>query len=44
VRYVIVGPMAYERGEVELMTRLLNRPPEEVDGIYLWRDVDPRAI
>jgi hypothetical protein len=44
VRYVIVGPMAYERAEVELMTRLLNRPPEEVDGVYLWREVDPWAI
>jgi hypothetical protein len=44
VRYVIVGPMSYESGEVELMTKLLNRPPEAVDGVYLWRDVDPMAI
>jgi hypothetical protein len=44
VRYIVVGPMRYEAGERELMTQLLNRPPEEVGGVFLWRQVDPAAI
>jgi hypothetical protein len=44
VEFVVVGPMRYQAGERELVTRLLNRPPEEVGGIFLWRHVDPAEI
>jgi hypothetical protein len=44
VEYIVVGPMRYEAGERELVTRLLKGPPEEVGGVFLWRHVDPAEI
>lgn len=41
VRTVIVGPMAHEDGEVQLFTELLGRGPEDVDGVAIWRNVQP---
>lgn len=40
VQTVIVGPMVNEQGEVDLLTALLGRPPELVEGVYVWWQVD----
>ena len=39
VSVVIVGPLRYRAEMVEMFSALLGRPPEEVDGVQLWRDV-----
>jgi hypothetical protein len=36
---VIIGPLRYRTEMIELFTALLGRPPIEVDGVQLWRDV-----
>lgn len=36
---VIVGPMRYRQQMVGFFTNLFGRPPLEVDGVWLWRDV-----
>ena len=40
VRTVIVGPMENQDAAVELVTWVLERPPEAVQGVYVWWDVD----
>jgi hypothetical protein len=40
VQTVIVGPMTHEQQEVDLFTSVLGRPPQQVDGIYVWWDVN----
>src|SRR5487761_798796 len=40
VQTVVIGPMDHEQQEVDLFTALLGRPPEPVDGVYLWTAVD----
>lgn len=37
---VIVGPMARERAMIAFFSDLFGRPPEAVDGVSIWRDVD----
>lgn len=39
VSVVIVGPLKYRAEMVALFTDLFRRPPIEVDGVQLWRDV-----
>ncbi len=39
VAVVIIGPLRYRTEMIELFTNLLGRPPLEVDGVQLWRDV-----
>ena len=39
ISVVIVGPLRYRTEMIELFTDLLGRPPIEVDGVQLWRDV-----
>jgi hypothetical protein len=39
VDVVIVGPLRYRSEMVELFTNLLGRPPADVDGVQLWRNV-----
>jgi hypothetical protein len=43
ISVVIVGPMRYRAEMVSLFTNLLGQPPEQVDGVQLWRDV-PRLV
>lgn len=33
---VVVGPMRHQAETVDLFTRLLGRPPELRDGVYIW--------
>jgi hypothetical protein len=40
VKTVIVGPMLNEREEVLLFIFLLNREPQQIDGVYVWWGVD----
>lgn len=40
VRTVVVGPMTNQQQEVDLFTTLLGRPPQLVDGVYVWWDVN----
>jgi hypothetical protein len=35
---VVVGPMPNREAMVAFMTDLLGRPPQVVEGVYLWRD------
>jgi hypothetical protein len=35
---VVVGPMPNQAAMVGFLSELLGRPPEVVDGVYLWRD------
>jgi hypothetical protein len=35
---VIVGPMPNQAVIVQFLTELLGRPPQLIDGVYLWRD------
>lgn len=39
VSVVIVGPLKYRVEMLALFTDLFRRPPIEVDGVQLWRDV-----
>jgi hypothetical protein len=39
ISVVIVGPLKYRAEMVRLFTDLFRRPPIEVDGVQLWRDV-----
>jgi hypothetical protein len=39
VRTVIVGPMANEDQEIALLTWVLGRPPESVQGVQVWWEV-----
>lgn len=41
---VIVGPMPHRTDMVGFFTDLFGRPPEEVEGVQLWRDVDRRGV
>jgi hypothetical protein len=40
VRTVIVGPMADQDRAVALLTEAIGRPPEAVQGVYVWWDVE----
>ena len=40
IRHVIVGPMPARAPMVDFFTNLFGRPPEEIDGVAIWRDVD----
>jgi hypothetical protein len=44
VRHVVVGPMDHGGQMAAFFEDLLGRPPEEVDGVLLWRDVDARGV
>jgi hypothetical protein len=44
VHAIVVGPMAHRDRMIALFTELLGRPPEAVDGVLLWRHVDPTQI
>jgi len=39
VQTVVVGPMAHEQEEIDFVTGVLGRLPEQVDGVYIWTDV-----
>jgi hypothetical protein len=39
VSVVIVGPLRYRTEMLALFTDLFRRPPTDVDGVQLWRDV-----
>ena len=41
---VIVGPMARTKGMIAFFTDLFGRPPEAVDGVWIWREVDTRGV
>ena len=36
VQTVIVGPMFNQRAMLDFFTALLGRPPEQVDGVFVW--------
>jgi hypothetical protein len=40
VRTMVVGPMANQDTAVALLTWVLGRPPQAVQGVYVWWDVD----
>jgi hypothetical protein len=44
IAHVIVGPMRHRQLMVAFFTDLFARPPLEVDGVELWRDVDVSAV
>jgi hypothetical protein len=44
VSAVVVGPMNNRRQMVGFFTDLFGRPPEEVGGVELWRDVDRAGV
>jgi hypothetical protein len=41
---VIVGPMVRTRAMIGFFSDLFGRPPETVDGIWIWRDVDTHGV
>jgi hypothetical protein len=43
VETVIVGPFSEHTRMVDFFTRLLGSPPESVDGVDVWWDVDRRT-
>jgi hypothetical protein len=44
VRDVVVGPMDHHNEMVGFFADLFGRPPESVDGVQLWRDVDRQGV
>ncbi|MGB8652250.1 MAG: hypothetical protein WCD35_16515, partial [Mycobacteriales bacterium] len=44
IRQVVVGPAPHEPVVLDFLTTLLRRPPEYVEGVWLWRDVTPRQV
>ena len=41
---VVVGPMANRGQMVAFFTDLFGRPPAQIDGVQLWRDVDRAGV
>lgn len=41
---VIVGPMVRTRAMIAFFSDLFGRPPQEVDGVWIWRDVDTHGV
>jgi hypothetical protein len=41
---VIVGPMRYRDQMIGFFTDLFGRPPEVIDGVWLWRDVNRSGV
>jgi hypothetical protein len=41
---VIVGPMEHRAQMVTFFSDLFGRPPQEVDGVEIWRDVDRAGV
>lgn len=41
---VIVGPMTRTQPMIAFFTDLFGRPPEAVDGVWIWRGVDTRGV
>jgi len=41
---VIVGPMTRTQPMIAFFTDLFGRPPEVVDGVWIWRAVDTRGV
>jgi hypothetical protein len=44
VHHVIVGPTQHWQQLIAFFTDLFGRPPELVEGVALWRDIDVRRI
>ena len=44
IAHIIVGPMRHRELMVAFFTDLFGRPPLEVDGVELWRDVDVSGV
>jgi hypothetical protein len=41
VRTIVVGPMPHEDEAVAVVSWVVGRPPERVDGVWVWWDVTP---
>ncbi len=41
---VIVGPMVRTKAMLGFFTDLFGRPPEAVDGVWIWREVDTSGV
>ncbi|MDP9482750.1 MAG: hypothetical protein M3P84_05950 [Chloroflexota bacterium] len=41
---VIVGPMVRTKPMIAFFSDLFGRPPEAVDGVWIWRAVDTRGV
>jgi len=41
---VIVGPMVRTRPMIAFFSDLFGRPPQEVDGVWIWHDVDTHGV
>jgi hypothetical protein len=39
VKTVVIGPMVNEEWEVQLFSSLFNRPPQRMEGVYVWWSV-----
>jgi hypothetical protein len=39
VKTVVIGPMVNEQWEVQLFSSLFNRPPQQMEGVYVWWSV-----
>ena len=44
IRHVIVGPIPAYGPMVAFFTNLFGRPPDEIEGVAIWRDVDVRGV
>lgn len=44
VQDVVVGPMANRGQMVAFFTDLFGRPPVDIDGVQLWRNVDRQGV
>jgi len=44
IAHVIVGPMPHRDRMVAFFTDLFGRPPQEIDGVQVWRDVDVSGV
>ena len=44
ITHVIVGPMPHRDVMVAFFTDLFGRPPEEIEGVQLWRHVDVDGV
>jgi hypothetical protein len=44
IAYVIVGPGPHRDRMVAFFSDLFGQPPQEVDGVQLWRDVDASGV
>jgi hypothetical protein len=44
IRSILVGPTTERQQVLGFLTQLLGRPPQTIDGVLLWENVEPQTL